>query len=181
MRTEGTAPPLRASLLQTPENLVVLHLSVLKECSKGFILLLKTPHELMTADGLLSVTPEALAKAISGAAKQRDPRSRKSWKKGQRKTTEPTLASESKAQLKSVDTGTEEHAKVTAAYEENETFRRRTASRLQVVKNAVADQDEAVAFWQDMLENGAGALLEDAERVRNGGRSSFAPRQSKRR
>ena len=129
----------------------------------------------MTADGLLSVTPEALAKAILARRKATG----SSLPEELEKRTEENdrayaLTSESKAQLKSVDTGTEEHAKATAAYEENETFRRRTASRLQVVKNAVADQDEAVAFWQDMLENGAGALLEDAERVRNGGRSSFA-------
>ena len=116
----------------------------------------------MTADGLLSVTPEALAKAILARRKATGSSLPEELEKRTEENDRAYVTSESKAQLKSVDTETEEHAKVTAAYEENETFRRRTASRLQVVKNAVADQDEAVAFWQDMLENGAGALLEDA-------------------
>ena len=65
----------------------------------------------MTADGLLSVTPEALAKAILARRKATG----SSLPEELEKRTEENdrahaLTSESKAQLKSVDTGPEEHA-----------------------------------------------------------------------
>ena len=57
--------------------------------------------------------------------------------------------------------------------EEKEAFRRRTVSRLWVVKNAIKDNDEAIEFWSSMVDSNWGHLLEDAERVKAGEPSSY--------
>ena len=59
-------------------------------------------------------------------------------------------------------------------FDEKEEFRRRSSSRLQNVKNKIKDCNEGIDFWKKMLEGDWGHLLEDAERVKSGGRSSFA-------
>ena len=59
-------------------------------------------------------------------------------------------------------------------FDEKEEFRRRSSSRLQNVKNKIKDCNEGIDFWKNMLEGDWGHLLEDAERVKSGGRSSFA-------
>jgi hypothetical protein len=85
------------------------------------------------------------------------------------------LLDELEANLGADDGPTSEHIEqAKAKYDENETFRRRTMSRLWLVKNAIADQDEALRFWNEIDEGTWGHLLEDAERVRNGGPSSYA-------
>ena len=56
-------------------------------------------------------------------------------------------------------------------YDENEQFRRRSASRLQTIKNNISDCQEAIGFWQQLADGAVGHLLEDAERVRIGGAS----------
>ena len=72
----------------------------------------------------------------------------------------------------------DELEKAKAEFDENETFRRRTTSRLWVVKNAINDQKEALQFWTELEEGTWGHLLEDAERVRGGGASSYALRKA---
>lgn len=59
-------------------------------------------------------------------------------------------------------------------YDEHEQFRRRTSSRLQTIKNNIQDCQEAIDFWEKLADGGWGHLLEDAERVRSGGASSYA-------
>ena len=63
-------------------------------------------------------------------------------------------------------------------YEENESFRRRTVSRLWIAKYSIEDNAEALEFWRNMRDGAWGHLLEDAERVKNGGPSSYALRKS---
>lgn len=59
-------------------------------------------------------------------------------------------------------------------YDEHEQFRRRTSSRLQTIKNNIQDCQEAIDFWENLADGDWGHLLEDAERVRSGGASSYA-------
>lgn len=65
-------------------------------------------------------------------------------------------------------------------YDEHETFRRRTDSRLKKVKHAIKDSEEAIQFWSEMGEGGWGHLLEDAERLNEGGESSYAKQKQRR-
>ena len=64
--------------------------------------------------------------------------------------------------------------KAQQTYDEHEQFRRRTSSRLQTIKNNIRDCQEALEFWQQLADGEWGHLLEDAERVREGGPTSYA-------
>jgi len=129
----------------------------------------------MEARELLSFTPEEMVLAI---LKRREALAANLPKELAARTEENdrayALAREAKTQLQSLTEDGEDRDKALAVYEENEAFRRRTASRLQVVKNSIADQEEALAFWKSMQEGDFGHLLDDAERVRKGGVSSYA-------
>lgn len=129
----------------------------------------------MEAGELLSFTPEEMVLAV---LKRREAMATKLPKELAARTEENdrayALARESKTHLQSLPEGDENREKALAAYQENEAFRRRTASRLQVVKNSIADHEEALAFWKSMQDGDVGHLLDDAERVREGGFSSYA-------
>ena len=68
----------------------------------------------------------------------------------------------------------ERHLLAQQTYDEHEQFRRRTSSRLQTIKNNIQDCLEAIDFWEKLADGGWGHLLEDAERGRSGGASSYA-------
>ncbi len=129
----------------------------------------------MEAGELLLVTPEDMVLAI---LKRREAMATSLPKELAARTEENdrayALAREAKTHLESLPEDDENREKALAAYEENEAFRRRTASRLQVVKNSIADQEKALAFWKSMQKGDFGHLLDDAERVREGGSSSYA-------
>lgn len=97
------------------------------------------------------------------------------------------LASEARATLKQLEaeqSSNEEHQKALEKarnmYDEHETFRRRTDSRLKKVKHAIKDSEEAIQFWSEMGEGGWGHLLEDAEQLSTGGDSSYAKQKQRR-
>jgi hypothetical protein len=138
----------------------------------------------MQGDELLAMTPEALAKAIL----ERRERMFEHLPKALEQRTEENdrayrLSSEARAEfnaLQADDSSTDENDlnKAKATYDEHEAFRRRTASRLQNVKNKIADCEEALAFWNTMSDGGWGHLLEDAERLNSGGSSTYAKPQN---
>ena len=141
---------------------------------------LKTPPETMQGDELLAITPEALAEAI---LKRRQRMTEHLPKTLQQRTEENNrahqLASEARATLSALEADDsnatqEEVDRARVTYDEHESFRRRTTSRLQTVKNRIADCDEALVFWSTMSEGGWGHLLEDAERLNSGGASTYA-------
>lgn len=97
------------------------------------------------------------------------------------------LAIDARAALKQLEadiSSNEEHEealeKARNLYDEHETFRRRTDSRLKKVKHAMKDSEEAIQFWSEMGEGGWGHLLEDAERLSTGGASSYAKQKQRR-
>ena len=141
----------------------------------------------MQAKELLTVTPESLvasilkrrraaAEALPSALDQRTEENDRAHQ----------LARDARAelkQLKALQSTDKDHlaavAKARTLYEEHETFRRRTASRLQTAKNALKDSEEALRFWSEMSDGGWGHLLEDAEHLTSGGDSTYA-KQKKR-
>ena len=134
----------------------------------------------MQGDELLSITPEALAEAI---LKRRQRMTEHLPKTLQQRTEENNrahqLASEARVTLSALEADDsnatqEEVDRARVTYEEHESFRRRTTSRLQTVKNRIADCDEALVFWSTMSKGGWGHLLEDAERLNSGGASTYA-------
>lgn len=134
----------------------------------------------MQGDELLAVTPEALAKAIL----ERRERMATHLPKALEQRIEENdraygLSSNARAALNTLqadasNANQDDLDKAKATYDEHEAFRRRTASRLQNVKNKIADCEEALAFWKTMNEGGWGHLLEDAERLNSGGSSTYA-------
>ena len=80
--------------------------------------------------------------------------------------------------LEAVDDQTKAHEealnKAQAVYDEHESFRRRTSSRLQTLKNSIKDSEEAIEFWTSIADGGWGHLLEDANRLASGGDSSYS-------
>jgi hypothetical protein len=134
----------------------------------------------MQGDELLAVTPEVLAKAILERRKRMAEHLPKALEQRIEENDRAYgLSSQARANLNSlqVDTsnvGQDELDKAKATYEEHEAFRRRTASRLQNIKNKIVDCEEALAFWNTMNEGGWGHLLEDAERLNSGGSSTYA-------
>ncbi len=146
--------------------------------------------ETMQAKDLLTVTPEALVASI---LKRRTAAASSLPTTLEQRTEENNrayqLARDARGALRLLEeheqTDDEHRAALEKArhvYDEHETFRRRTDSRLKKVNHAIKDSEEAIQFWSEMSEGGWGHLLEDAERVANGGASSYAQqkqRQSK--
>ena len=134
----------------------------------------------MQRDELLAVTPEALAKAIL----ERRKRLAKHLPRALEQRIEENdraygLSSKARADFNALQADAsnvdqDELDKAKAQYDEHEAFRRRTASRLQNIKNKIVDCEEAIAFWNTMNEGGWGHLLEDAERINSGGSSTYA-------
>ena len=142
----------------------------------------------MQAKDLLTVTPEALTASI---LKRRTAAASSLPTTLEQRTEENNrayqLASEARAalqQLEGHENPDEEHRtaleKARNVYHEHETFRRRTDSRLKKVKHAIQDSEEAIQFWSEMGEGGWGHLLEDAERLTEGGESSYAKQKQRR-
>lgn len=133
--------------------------------------------EPMDAKDLLSVTPEALVQAIlkrrEEAAKQLPDELAKRVDENDRAYAVFHEAKQRLEMMKNDGSSAEELEKATLDLEEKETFRRRTVSRLQIVKNAMNDIEEGQEFWSTMEEGNWGHLLEDAERVNQGGVSSY--------
>ena len=131
----------------------------------------------MEAKDLMSVTPEVLAQAI---LRRRNEASKHLPKELEQRNEENDRAYavflEAKQRLETISTsgpsGDEQKA-AQIELEEKEAFRRRTVSRLWVVKNAIKDNDEAIEFWSSMVDSNWGHLLEDAERVKAGEPSSY--------
>ena len=142
----------------------------------------------MQAEEVLTVMPEALvalivkrrqaaASSLPSALEQRTEENNRAHQ----------LASEARAALKQLEANepsNEGHQealeKARNLYDEHETFRRRTDSRLKKVKHAMKDSEEAIQFWSAMGEGGWGHLLEDAERLSAGGDSSYAKQKQRR-
>ena len=87
-------------------------------------------------------------------------------------------AKEALLALESLDRNSPAHQaalnKARNIYDEHESFRRRTTSRLQTLKNSMNDCDESIEFWTKMSDGDWGHLLEDAKRLASGGDSSYA-------
>ena len=91
-------------------------------------------------------------------------------------------------QLKSLEEGTPEHQELLVQreqfikkaeqseheYLENELFRRRSDSRTKRLTMALNDCQRSIEYWQSVLEKGFDHLLVDAQRVKQGGASSYA-------
>ena len=136
----------------------------------------------MQSEGLLSITPEAMVKAIlerrqaiasklPDALHQRTEENNRAY----------TLAKDAREALKALKTEgdeTEAHKeavkKAQTIYDEHESFRRRTSSRLQTLKNSIKDSEEAIEFWTNMADGEWGHLLDDSNRLASGGESSYA-------
>lgn len=136
----------------------------------------------MQPNELLAVTPEALVAAIlkrreqSGASLPKElVQRREEYDRAHERAKQDK---EALAALEDQPESSEEYMerlqKAKHAFEESETFRRRTVSRLQLVEYAINDHGEATAFWKELINGTWGHLLEDAERVKNGGLSSYA-------
>jgi len=59
-------------------------------------------------------------------------------------------------------------------YLENELFRRRSDSRTKRLTLALNDCEKSIEYWEGVLENGFDELLTNANRVKDGGLSSYA-------
>ena len=125
----------------------------------------------MQTEDLLNVTPEALVKAI---VRRRQTLASSLPKELERRSEENDRAY---SLAKAVNEKSEADEDLSDQLDENETFRRRTVSRLWSVRHALEDTEEALAFWKEMEAGGWGHLLEDAQRVEQGGASSYALRK----
>ncbi len=136
----------------------------------------------MQGDELLSITPETMVKAIlerreatasnlPEALHQRTEENNRAYKLA-RDAKEALVALESKGE----ETKTHKEAlkKAQTIYDEHESFRRRTSSRLQTLKNTMKDCEEAIEFWSNVSDGDWGHLLEDSSRLAAGGESSYA-------
>jgi hypothetical protein len=132
---------------------------------------LKNTAKAMQTGDLLDVTPEALVKAI---VRRRKALASTLPKELERRTEENDRAYALAKPPKGASEKDEQNPEVE---EENETFRRRTVSRLWSVRHAVEDTEEALAFWTQIETGDWGHLLEDARRVEEGGKSSYALRK----
>lgn len=130
----------------------------------------------------MSITPEKMVKAIlqrrqsmasnlPDALRQRTEENNRAYKLA-KEAKEALLA------LESLDRDSPAHQaalnKARNIYDEHESFRRRTTSRLQTLKNSMNDCDESIEFWTKMSDGDWGHLLEDAKRLASGGDSSYA-------
>lgn len=131
----------------------------------------------MEAKDLMSVTPEALAEAILRRRKQAaNHLPDELAKRIEENDRAYAVFHEAKQRIDTIeasDSSNDEREKARLEFEEKEAFRRRTVSRLWVVKHAIKDNEEAIEFWSSMADENWGHLLEDAERVKAGGASSY--------
>jgi hypothetical protein len=132
---------------------------------------LKDTATTMQTEDLLAVTPDALVKAI---VRRREALAAKLPEELQRRTEENDRAYVLAKEGAEQNGGASSQANTA---EENETFRRRTVSRLWSVRHAAEDTNEALNFWKEMEKGEWGHLLEDATRVQQGGKSSYALRK----
>ena len=136
----------------------------------------------MQTPELLSVLPADLVKSILARREKLAAQLPKELELRQEENDRAyKLAKTSREELKALQTKSsdskvdeEDILKAQQIYDENEQFRRRSASRLQTIKNNINDCREAIAFWQQLAEGEWGHLLEDSERVRAGGASSYS-------
>ena len=136
----------------------------------------------MQARELLSVLPADLIKLILARREKLAAQLPKELELRQEENDRAyQLAKTSREELKALQADSsdskmneENLLKAQHAYDENEQFRRRSASRLQTIKNNISDCQEAIGFWQQLADGEWGHLLEDAERVRIGGASSYS-------
>ena len=136
----------------------------------------------MQARELLSVLPADLIKSILARREKQAAQLPKELELRQKENDRAyQLAKTSREELKALQADSsdskmneENLLKAQHAYDENEQFRRRSASRLQTIKNNISDCQEAIGFWQQLADGEWGHLLEDAERVRIGGASSYS-------
>lgn len=136
----------------------------------------------MQARELLSVLPADLIKSILARREKLAAQLPKELELRQEENDRAyQLAKTSREELKALQADSsdskmneENLLKAQHAYDENEQFRRRSASRLQTIKNNISDCQEAIGFWQQLADGEWGHLLEDAERVRIGGASSYS-------
>ena len=136
----------------------------------------------MQARELLSVLPADLIKSIlARRQKMADQLPKELELRKEENDRAYKLAKEAKESLLALESeinNSKDHLGAIATarinFDEKEEFRRRSSSRLQNVKNKIEDCNEGIDFWKNMLEGDWGHLLEDAERVKSGGRSSFA-------
>ena len=136
----------------------------------------------MQARELLSVLPADLIKSILARREKLAAQLPKELELRQEENDRAyQLAKTSREELKALQADSSESKmneenllKAQHAYDENEQFRRRSASRLQTIKNNISDCQEAIGFWQQLADGEWGHLLEDAERVRIGGASSYS-------
>jgi hypothetical protein len=136
----------------------------------------------MQSEGLLSITPEAMVEAIldrrratasklPDALHQRTEENNRAYALA--KEAKDTLHA-LKAEENATEANKEALKKAQSTYDEHESFRRRTSSRLQTLKNSIKDSKEAIEFWDNMADGEWGHLLEDSNRVASGGESSYA-------
>lgn len=136
----------------------------------------------MQARELLSVLPADLIKSILARREKLAAQLPKELELRQEENDRAyQLAKTSREELKALQADSsdskmseEDLLKAQHTYDENEQFRRRSASRLQTIKNNISDCQEAIGFWQQLADGEWGHLLEDAERVRIGGTSSYS-------
>ena len=136
----------------------------------------------MQARELLSVLPADLIKSILARREKLAAQLPKELELRQEENDRAfQLAKASREELKALQAESskskvneEDILKAQHTYDENEQFRRRSASRLQTIKNNISDCQEAISFWQQLADGEWGHLLEDAERVRVGGASSYS-------
>ncbi|MBH34529.1 MAG: hypothetical protein CMB74_03660 [Euryarchaeota archaeon] len=136
----------------------------------------------MQARELLSVLPADLIKSILARREKLAAQLPKELELRQEENDRAfQLAKTSREELKALQADSsdsnvneEDLLKAQHTYDENERFRRRSASRLQTIKNNISDCQEAIGFWQQLADGEWGHLLEDAERLRIGGASSYS-------
>lgn len=136
----------------------------------------------MQARELLSVLPADLIKSILARREKLATQLPKELELRQEENDRAfQLAKTSREELKALQADSsdsnvneEDLLKAQHTYDENEQFRRRSASRLQTIKNNISDCQEAIGFWQQIADGEWGHLLEDAERLRIGGASSYS-------
>jgi len=136
----------------------------------------------MQARELLSVLPADLIKSILARRQKLASQLPKELESRQEENDRAfQLAKASREELQAIQNTDETSASheerlllAQQIYDEHEQFRRRTSSRLQTIKNNIQDCQEAIDFWEKLADGDWGHLLEDAERVRSGGTSSYA-------
>jgi len=89
------------------------------------------------------------------------------------------LVNDAQAKLSALsnEAANDERQKAKHFVEEQETFRRRAVSRRSKASNAMNNNDASLAYWSSLQPEELESLLTDAERVRNGGPSSWGIRQ----